>query len=189
MTTTFTKPSPRLMRLIESLRTEFAAYASGQEQLFKTRADLAPAFAKAYEIWKTETHRPLIAFVRELDPKVPADRRSYVNHRSLTAAWYLIRTAKDEARGKKHVVRKTLTPFEVLAAVIRGVWWVLPKTKADVFYTHVQQISHWSKRDIKRLQTAVGRAKPLGLFPEPPRIAQKVSTAKAPRATAADKLH
>jgi len=66
--------SLKLQTALDGLRPAFKDVGQGFAQLTRKRAELAPAFVKAYTLWKRETRRPFVAFVHALDPSVPGHR-------------------------------------------------------------------------------------------------------------------
>lgn len=183
MTTT---PSRTFAHVIEAFRPTFLGFARDQDTLFGKRAELAPTFASLFTRWRRETGRGLIALVRELDKSVPADRAAYVNHRSFQAAWYLVRTARAAKRPAGGTHRTTITPFALLATVIKSVQPVLHPHEARVF-EQIVKASRWHQRDIDRLKKAVAAAKPLPLFPHLPRLVSRHSRNRELRAVASNR--
>jgi len=90
MTMTRSTYSEKLRAVLDEIRPAFRDLGQGLDRLTQKRAELAPAFMKAYAVWRRETHRPFIAFVHELDRSMPVtDRTAYRSHPSYRAAEYL----------------------------------------------------------------------------------------------------
>jgi hypothetical protein len=159
---TKTTLSKHLIATIEELRAGFNDYASHQSQLFRRRAEFAPIFTKAFDEWRRETGRGLIAFLHELDPEMPVHRAGYMSHRTFTAAWYLLRVTKMPARSAP---RKSATPMDMLIHLMKT---TLPLFKdQDALWTVFENRSKWHERDLKRFRRAVGLAHPWPLTSAP----------------------
>lgn len=173
-------PSRTLARTIAELRPAFLGFTT---QLFERKSELAPAFLKAFSMWERETGRGLAAFVRELDPDMPAERDAYANHRSFQAAWYLVRTARKPA---EKAGRRTVTPFQMLASFIKSVQPLLDDSR---IWHEVARASRWNTRDLERLKMAVAKAKPMPLLKHQPRLVrfERGGAATTPAAMAADR--
>lgn len=162
--------SHRLQETLDVVRNEFEAFTNNFSALTVRRDAFAPVFMKAYRQYHQATGRTFIAFVQELDKTVPAARAEYPKHRSYRAALYLRRL--DEAPETTTAHRKTMAPFDVLAAVIKGFLPLVPAKQAAEVWTAVARTSHWRERDILRLQARVTKVRPVEL-PTAPRLVRQ----------------
>lgn len=130
---------------------------------------------KAFTLWRRETRRTFVAFVHELDPTVPADRRGYQAHPSYQAALYLQQLMAHPEETK----RRGLTPMNMLAVTIKS---ILPLCGSQREQREALEIilaaTKWRDRDQRRLLTAIRKAKPVGL-PKVPRLVEASKTTKA----------
>lgn len=118
------RPTPRkpatlsmaLQRDIRELREEFLPVVDAATTLTLKRKTIAPDFMKLYYRYKKETGGTFVAFVHELDPKMPVTRSAYQDHSSYQSALYLKRLAEAPETTPKY--RKTASPFRVLASVM-----------------------------------------------------------------------
>jgi hypothetical protein len=175
MSMTRTVHSQKLREALDEVRPAFRDIGHGFEQLTKKRAAIAPAFMKAYTIWRRETRRTFVAFVHELDPSMPVTGKAYVKHPSYQAALYLqqLVTNPEESR------RKGLTPLAMLATTIKS-FLPLYSTQKDQLEALQALVAatKWRDRDQARLLAAIRRARPVGL----PKVPRLVEAAKATRA-------
>ena len=181
-----TKPlSLRLTREIGYLKQEFAGYSEAYAVIAVRRAHLAPAFLATFKRWQRETGRSFVAFVHELDPSVPAARDEYTMHRSYQAALYLKRIA--EAPHTTPAYRTTVTPFQLLARLLKSLRPLLaPGRDVDVLNA-VVAASHWRPRDVERLRTAVAKAKLIPMPGAPRLVSRHAAGHQAELAIAADR--
>lgn len=153
---------------IAAFRVGFAAFAATFDT---TRpGDLAPLFNRLAAQYHRATGKPFIAFVRELDATVPADRSDYRWHRGFQAAQYLARL--DQARHTS-LVRRTLPPVTVLAMVLRGALLDVPPAARVAYWVRLRQASCWPDARVLRLQAAVAGVRGLPLHAVPPRLVAK----------------
>ncbi len=168
MTMTRSTYSPKLKETLDDLRPDFRALGHGLDALTKRRAELAPAFAKAWELWKRETRRPFIQFVAALDPSMPADRRTYRNHPSYRAAQYL----QGLAENPDHHRRRGLTPMNMLAVTIKSILPLFRSQKErDDAIAIILAATKWRDADQAKLRAAITKAKAVGL-PNAPRLVE-----------------
>ena len=168
--------SPKLHAAIDELRPTFRELGQGLEQLTRKRAEIAPVFARAYRIWRRETRRPFIAFVRELDPAMPVnDRSAYREHRSYRAAQYLRQLAE---KPQKAAGPAGMTPLALLAVTIKS---FLPLCGSindqKVALEMLMKTSRWRERDVRKLIAKLRRAKPVFL-PNMPRLVKSPNSTK-----------
>lgn len=159
--------SLRLTRTIDSLRKEFKGYAESFMTIAVRRAHLAPIFMSTFRRWHHETGRSFVAFVHELDPSVPAERDEYVQHRSYQAALYLRRLVDAPDTTPAH--RKTVTPFEMLAIVMKSIRPLLPRGREEELFLAVAKASRWRDRDLQRLRKTIADARVIPM-PGAPRL-------------------
>lgn len=166
MTMTRSTYSVKLREALDDLRPAFRELGHGLERLTQKRTEIAPSFMKAYAIWRRETRRPFIAFVRELDPSMPADRKAYRSHAAYRAAQYLQQLAT-EPDAKK---RRGLTPLAMLAVTIKS---FLPLCGTQRDQKEALQVllaaTRWRDVDQAKLLRSIRRAKAVGL-PKAPRL-------------------
>lgn len=155
--------SHRLSHALDAVRDEFGPFRDSFAALTASRVALAPRLLAAWTLWQRETKRSFIAFVRELDRSVPAERAAYTRHRSYQAALYL----KDLAT-KPPATRRSVSAFRLLAIVIKS---VRPAVKAneETTFKLIEKASRWRPRDMERLRKAVKRARPIP-FPGIPQL-------------------
>ena len=168
--------SQKLKEAIDSVRSDFREVGQGLEHLTKKRAELAPAFMKAFAIWKRETRRPFVAFVHELDPRLPVnDRKAYKAHASYQAALYL----QQLATNPEQKTRRGLTPLSMLAVTIKS---FLPLCRSQREQKEALQTllgaTKWRESDQRRLLAAIRRAKPVAL-PSVPRLVEASKMTRA----------
>src|SRR3970040_1690625 len=155
MSMTRTTYSQKLRQAIDEIRPTFREIGQGLKHLTQKRAEIAPAFVKAYTIWRRETRRPFIAFVHELDPSMPVtDRKAYRVHPSYQAALYLQQLAENPEQRKP----QGLTPLAMLAMTIKS---FLPLCGSQREQKEALQAllaaTKWRERDQARLLTAIRR--------------------------------
>ena len=176
MSMTRTVYSAKLKEALDEIRPAFRELGHNLETMTRKRAELAPAFAKAFTIWRRETHRPFVQFVAALDPTMPADRKAYRQHPAYRAAQYLQQLAQDGAEKSK---RRGLTPLGMLAVTIKS---VLPLCGNQKEQKEALQVllaaTKWRDVDQTRLLAAIRRAKPVGL-PNAPRLVAANKATKA----------
>lgn len=176
MSMTRTTYSQKLREAIDELRPAFRDVGQTLEHLTTKRVEIAPAFMKAFTLWRRETRRPFIAFVHELDPRVPVnDRTAYRAHPSYQAALYLQQLATNPDQGK----RRGLTPIAMLAVTIKS---FLPLCGSQRDQKEALQVliaaTKWREPDQRRLLAAIRRARPVGL-PKVPRLVEASKMTKA----------
>lgn len=167
--------SQKLRDALDELRPEFRELGQGLKQLTQKRAAIAPTFMRVYTLWRRETRRPFIAFVHELDPAMPVDRKSYRTHPSYQAALYMQQIVRHPEESK----RRGLTPLAMLATTIKS---FLPlcgsqREQKDAL-TALLAATKWRERDQARLITAIRRARVVGL-PKVPRLVEAAKATKA----------
>lgn len=148
---------------------EFLAFTSAFAGITARRDQMAPPFLKLWRQYERETRGSFVAFVRELDPDVPAARAGYTRHRSFQAALYLRRLA--EAPGTQAKYRQTLLPFDLLARVIKGVLPLVHPHEPEAWAV-IKAASGWRERDLRRLEQRVEKAEPVEL-PLAPRLRRR----------------
>jgi hypothetical protein len=177
MSMTRSTHSVKLREALEDLRPAFRDVGQTLESLTRKRAELAPAFMKAFVLWKRETRRTFIAFVHELDPRVPVnDRKAYQAHPSYQAALYLQQLAEDPAAKR----RRGLTPLTLVAVVLKSVLPLFSEAERREVLDAVAAASQWRERDVNRLlaMVAKGRTRVVAL-PKVPRLVDTGKVAKA----------
>lgn len=158
-TTAVEKPlSSRVQHLVNDVRADFRDFTTELGAVAQSRLAVAPKFMKAYRAYASETAGPekgkFLAFVRLLDPTVPADREGYRNHPSYQAAGYL-RQIEALASLESIDPPKTL-PATPLVALSRVVAMILPVVKdTDAFWSAFKTRLHWNEAQIERLQNHV----------------------------------
>jgi len=166
--------SEKLKDALDELRPAFRDMGEGLAKLTKRREDLAPAFHKAWLLWRRETHRPRIAFLQALDPSIPANRNAYRKHPSYRAAEYLSGLVTNP-EGKK---RKGLTPLSLLAVAIKSFLPLCGSQKEQKeALALIMAASKWRESDQARLLTAIRRASAVGLPNAPRLVAMKTARA------------
>lgn len=168
--------SPKLRAAIDELRPSFRELGEGLDQLTRKRAEIAPLFLRAYQVWRRETRRPFIAFVHELDPAMPVnDRRAYRLHRSYRTAEYLRRLAEQPQKVAGSV---GLTPLAMLALTIKSILPLCGSVNDQkAFLIALTKVSRWRDRDIRKLVAQIRRAKPIAL-PNLPRLVKAGQSTK-----------
>lgn len=169
--------SDKLKTAIEDLRPAFREMGHSLETLTTKRAALAPAFMRTYAIWTRETHRPFIAFVHELDPRVPVnDRKAYRTHPSYRAAEYLKNLAKSPEKFERHGV----TTMTMLVRTVRSLLLLYgDNQKAQrLAYDALLSTTRWPTKYKDRFFRRVTRAHPVAL-PNVPRLAEAMAATKA----------
>lgn len=161
--------SRALQETISDLRSRFTPYARSVETMFQRKSELAKPFMQGFARWKRETGRSFISFVQQVDPTVPAEKAAYQKHHSYQAALHLRRVdeAPHTVTGKKE--RRTKTPFDMLAVVMKSVLPLVRPHEAAMWATF-EHASHWQQRDIEKLQARVRQVRPMPLRPDVPRL-------------------
>ncbi len=167
--------SRTLVRAVTNFRTEFADFTTAFAGLNVRRDQLAPAFLKIWTQYHRETKGTFIAFVRELDRTVPAQKALYQRHRSYHAALYLRRLAEAPETQAKY--RQTALPFDLLARVIKGVMPLVHPHEPAVWQA-IRVQSGWRSRDLARLEARVEHARPI-VLPTAPRLVTQTSRSGA----------
>ena len=174
MTMTRSTYSEKLRAVLDEIRPAFRDLGQGLDRLTQKRAELAPAFMKAYAVWRRETHRPFIAFVHELDRSMPVtDRTAYRSHPSYRAAEYL----KQLAAAPDGPSRRGLTPLAALAVTIKSFLPLCGKRQKDALAV-LLAATKWREADQARLLGKIRRARAVGL----PGVPVLVDAAKATKA-------
>lgn len=168
--------SVKLQQALSELRPAFSEIGQGLDQLTRKRAEIAPLFTRAYQIWRRETRRPFIAFVQELDPTMPVnDRKAYRQHRSYRAAQYLLQLVEQADK----TAPRGLRPMAMLAVVIKS---LLPLYKTQKDQKEALQVlmsaTRWRERDVAKLLRQIRRARPIAL-PHAPRLVEANKATKA----------
>lgn len=176
MSMTRTTYSQKLRDALNALRPAFRDIGQGLDTLTRKRAEIAPAFRRAYTIWRHETQRPFIAFVHVLDPSMPVnDRKAYRSHPSYRAAQYLQQLASQPTTPMHH----GLTPLAMLAVTIKS---FLPLCGSQRDQKEALQVliaaTRWRDADQRRLLAKIRRARAVGL-PKAPRLVDSLKTTKA----------
>lgn len=172
--------SEKLKDALDELKPEFRELGSSLKAVTAKREEIAPAFLKAFTLWRRETHRGVIAFVHELDPSVPVnDRKAYKKHPSYRAAEYILQLAANPEKTK----RRGLTPLSMLAVTIKSILPLIGSQRDQKeALTILLAATKWRDQDQTRLLTAIRRAKAVGL-PKAPRL---VDANKSTRVLIAD---
>lgn len=169
--------SKRLHDAIADLRPAFREVGQSLDQLTRRRAEIAPTFTRAYQLWRRETKRPFVAFVHELDPSMPVtDRNAYRTHRSYRAAQYLQQLVEQPELHTRH----GLTPLSLLAVAVKSFLPACAPHQHEALLA-LTKASRWRERDVARLLHRIKRAKPISL----PKIPRLVETMKATKAAVA----
>jgi hypothetical protein len=167
--------SAKLGAALDELRPAFREVGQGLDQLTRKRAEIAPLFARVYQIWRRETKRPFIAFVRELDPTMPVnDRSAYRQHRSYRAAQYLRQLVEQSEKAGP----RGLTPLALLALTIKSFLPLCGSVKDQrAVLEALAKTSRWRDRDIRKLIARIRRARPIAM-PNLPRLVKSGDTTK-----------
>ena len=180
---TMVKPlSSRVQHMVDEVRVDFKDFTSEMGAIAQSRLLVAPKFMKAFRAFAAETPGPekgkFLAFVRLLDPKVPADRDGYRNHPSYQAAGYLRSIEMLANLESADEPSKTL-PATPLVALSRVVAMILPAVKdQDAFWSAFKTRLHWNDAQIERLQNQVKSRRELvkvtgSLSPAPTLVGRK----------------
>lgn len=176
------RPTPRhtatislaFRKEIDAMRDDFMSFAGSCQALSQRRKDLAGPFMKLFARYRRETGKTFVAYVHELDPKVPVAREGYVNHPTYRSALYLRRLieAPHTLAGKND--RRTLTPFLVLAAMMHSFIAMAKRSKLDpvAVWASLKRTSHWDDKQIVRLQSTMTKVHPLPI-PGAPRLVKR----------------
>jgi hypothetical protein len=175
--------SRQLAAAVDELRPQFAELTDAIKALSVRRAHIAPAFMRLYHRYRQETGRTFVAFVKELDPSVPADRSGYQNHRSFQAALYLRRLADAPETTVQN--RKTVTPYQLLVPVTKSLLQLHAHPSA--VWGALERASRWNARNMERLRRDVARTAPLVAKQGAPRLVKSHRSHDA--AAAADRGH
>lgn len=166
--------SVKVRKLVDSIRSPFRSFTLSYAELTATRADLAPAFMKAFGAFQTETGHGFTDFVRFLDPSVGPTRADYRAHKAYQAADYLRRLVAQQARPKAATIsgaRSTTSPATPLDGMARLIASLLPLIGADQvprLWEAVTAELHWTERQSNALQHRVEQSTPL-VAVKPPR--------------------
>ncbi len=170
-----TTVSLALRREIDTLKGQFIPYVEASSTLTTRRKDLAPGFMRLYKRYKRETGGTFVAFVRELDPKMPAERNAYKDHPSYQSGLYLRRLIDAPLTTPQH--RKTASPFRVLASVMDTLVYYVrkhsPKHEAEILVAF-RRLSKWDNRQMEKLQAVMRRVSPLHI-PGTPRLVKRIA--------------
>lgn len=167
--------SMALQKELTHLREEFMSFTGVSQALATQRKDIAPPFMKLYYRYRKETNKSFVAFVHELDPKMPLESKAYQNHPSYQSALYLRRLVEAPQTTPAH--RRTMSPFGVLAIVTKGVLHYAKGKEAEIWLA-VKRVSRWDDRQIVKLQQRVKKVSMLHL-PGTPRLVKKPTYARA----------
>lgn len=168
--------SAKLRAALDELRPAVCELGRGVDQLTRRRAEIAPLFVRAYQIWRRETQRPFIAFVHELDPTMPLNNRSaYRQHGSYRAAQYLLQLVEKPKRTPK---ARGLTPLALLAVTIKS---LLPLcgsvTEQRLVLEGLVKASRWRDAEVKKLMATIRRANQV-LLPNVPRLVKSTKSTR-----------
>lgn len=155
--------SAKTKHLVDAVRQPFMAFATDFAAITLTRADLSPKFMKAFGAYASDTGGTFIAFVRLIDPTVPADRKAYRAHTSYAAADYLRRLAAATATPRKPIPASK-RPATPLVALARMVATVLPLVDPNgkIWDAFVAEM-HWTQDTAKRVQSLGAKLGPITL--------------------------
>lgn len=166
-----TTVSRSLAAALRTFSPDFNAYTTAFAGISARREQLAPAFLKLWRFYARETGGTFIAFVRELDREVPAEKRLYARHHAYQSALYLRRIAEAPQTQAKY--RQTMLPFDLLARVIKGVL-PLVHPHEGAAWNAIKAQSGWRPRDLQRLEARVEHAMAIA-FPTAPRLVTQAS--------------
>ena len=164
--------SRALTSTLDDLRDLFLPYVRTYDVLFERRRDLAPTFMRAFERWQRETGRSFVAFVQQLDSTVPSEKAAYASHRSYQASLYLKRLVEAPETVAGRAERRSRTPLDMLAIVVKSALPLVRPHEAT-FWSSFSASSRWHQRDVVALQRRVGRARPIALRPDVPRLVRE----------------
>lgn len=155
-------PSQKTLRLIDGIKRPFLTFMDEFGAITASRRELAPAFMRAFEAWRTDTAGNFVGFVRMLVPDVPANRDGYREHPAYQAADYLRRLAAIDAAPREPVPPE-LRPATPLVALARVVATVLPMLgpNAEALWAAFIEEMHWSAEQVARFQGLVNRSGPM----------------------------
>lgn len=158
--------TPALERQIVALRRPFAAFAERFGALSATRAELAPQFMRIFGAYtQQQAGGTFVAFVRKLDPEVPAERTAYRAHKSYQAAEYLRRLVARREPGGNRAPAAPATRSN-LTALARALATILPLVRdVQVVWRAVESELGFTARQVGRLQQVVAATQPLLTLP------------------------
>lgn len=147
-------------RMVEGLRKPFMAFVEQFTAITAARAELAPKFMRIYGAYMQATGETFVAFVRVLDPNVPAERAAYRGHPTYAAADYLRRlVARSQTASGK---RRTPATRSNLLALARTLATIVPLVKdPDIIWRAVETEFGFTARQVGRLRQVVSETKPL----------------------------
>lgn len=152
--------SAPLRRQIDSLRKPFTSFSQHFAVTTASRAELAPRFMKTYGVYLTQTGGTFVAFVRLLDPTVPAERDAYRAHKAYQAAEYLRRLVSRREPGTS--ASSTSRGPSALLNFARVVKSMLPIVRGDeTIWRALETECGFTARQITRLRSAVASTAPL----------------------------
>lgn len=158
-----------LARQMEQIRAQFNQFRDGFAAITERRAELAPRFMRVYGAWVTATGGNFVAFVRVIDPTVPADRDAYRNHASYQAAVYLQRLAGGTRRAAVRPVRSNLTALARTLATIRQV-----VRDEDTLWRAIETELGFTQRQMTKLRAVVAATQPLLNLPNAHRVNARI---------------
>lgn len=156
------KLSPAVRRLIDSVRKPFASYLAKFRLVEETRSEFAPIFMKAYHAWAAETGiDSFVAFVREVDPRLPIGREDYKGHSIYQAALYLQRLSAAKG-GSRRVGASAAPARSKLSDMARMIAAFLPLvSNPDEVWEGLAREFALTTRQVGNLRTLVARVEPI----------------------------
>lgn len=162
--------SAKTQHLIDAIRSDFKSFVDGFRVLNTKRADLAPAFMKAYGGYQNDTGGGFVTFCRVLVPEIPLDRDGYRAHPAYQAATYLRRLQSPAAeRGKKIKPEdRPVTPLRALAVLVQTVLPILDP-QGILWGAFVKEMN-WTDEQAQRIQKLGVTLGPLHLRGKPAQV-------------------
>jgi hypothetical protein len=157
--------SAKAQKAVNEIRKPFTSFVRNFESLAVTREQLAPKFMKAFGLWQADTGGTFVAFVRYIDPSVPADRVGYRMNRVYQAADYLRRlvgnVSKRAADPTAESQAAPVPPGDALARILAAMMSIIPEKQQNVIYEAMKAELNWSDRQIQGIQNRVEHTDPL----------------------------
>jgi hypothetical protein len=155
------KLSAKITNQINALRPTFMGYAAEFGALDVKRNELAPKFMRAFHAWQAEAKGSFIAFVRLLDPSVPAERDGYRANTVYKAADYLRTKAAQLERAplspverSQRIANAPMPLDRVLASTFKAIMPLVGPDAMAAIYKALT-LRHWTDRQVERIKALV----------------------------------
>lgn len=152
---------PRTLKLIDTIRAPFRHHVAEFGRFHAKAEDLAPPFMRAFAAYQADTGASFVAFVRHIDPTVPADRDGYKANGTYMAADYLRRLVATPQGSTVEDADRPAGMSEAFIRLLAAIVALIPGNQVEKLWGVIGAELHWSERRVQNLRTEVDAATPL----------------------------